>query len=60
MFLLNSRYVLAIVATSSLFGLSSAADHPRIAGYKPTADVNEVVSCPWLGVMRVSYFRYYQ
>jgi hypothetical protein len=44
MFLSNSRYVLAIVAASSLFDLSSAADIPRIAGYKPTVDVIEVVS----------------
>jgi len=43
MFLSNSCYVLAIVATSSLFGLSSAADIPRIAGYKPTVNVTEVL-----------------
>jgi hypothetical protein len=52
MFLSNSCYVLAIVVSSSLFDLSSAADFPRIAGYKPTTDVEEVVSYPWLGVIR--------
>jgi hypothetical protein len=44
MFLSNSRYVLAIVASSTLFGLSSAADVPRIAGYKPSVAAIEVVS----------------
>jgi len=43
MFLSNSCYVLAIVVSSSLFDLSSAADFPRIAGYKPTTDVEEVL-----------------
>jgi len=43
MFLSNSCYVLAIVVSSSLFDLSSAADFPRIAGYKPTTDVKDVL-----------------
>jgi len=43
MFLSNSCYVLAIVVSSSLFDLSSAADIPRIAGYKPTVDVQDVL-----------------